>query len=48
LVSHGPTGYRPYLKDPRDPLSAWLVDVPRDVADHFIRAGFKLLGPAHK
>jgi hypothetical protein len=47
-VSHGGTGYRAYLADHRDPNSAWHVDVPRDIAIHFIRAGFKLLGPAHK
>jgi hypothetical protein len=45
-VSHGGTGYRAYLADHRDPLSAWHVDV--DVAIHFIRAGFKLVGPGHK
>jgi hypothetical protein len=45
-VSHGAVGYRPYLADPRDPNSAWLVDVPQSIAIHFIRAGFKLIGPA--
>jgi hypothetical protein len=45
-ISHGQFGYRAYLADPRDPHSAWLVDVPRDVAVYFIHAGFKPIGPA--
>jgi hypothetical protein len=28
LVSHGPVGYRPYMQNPSDPDTAWLVDVP--------------------
>jgi hypothetical protein len=45
-ISHGQFGYRAYLADPRDPNSAWHVDVPREVAIHFIRAGFRLIGLA--
>jgi hypothetical protein len=45
-ISHGAVGYRAYLADHRDPLSAWHVDVPRSIAIHFMRAGFKLIGPA--
>jgi hypothetical protein len=47
-VSHGDVGYRAYLADHRDPLSPWYVDLPRSISDHFLRAGFKLIGPAQQ
>lgn len=39
-ISHGTTAFRPYLADPRDSGSVWLVDVPLDAARHFVGAGF--------
>lgn len=41
-MSHGAVGYRAYLADHRDPQSVWLVDVPREAAPYFLKAGFRL------
>jgi hypothetical protein len=38
-ISHNTTAYRPYLADPRDPESDWLVDVPPEVASHLLHKG---------
>jgi hypothetical protein len=45
-ISHGSTQYIPYRADHRDPMSPWLVDVPREAAFHLCRnAGFVQLEP---
>jgi hypothetical protein len=38
-ISHGTTNYRAYLADPSDEASDWLVDVPPEVAIHFLHKG---------
>jgi hypothetical protein len=44
MVSFGECGYRPYMNDPADSETMWLVDVPMQHADAFCRTGgFKLL-----
>jgi hypothetical protein len=47
LISHGTTEYRPYLADPRDPQSAKHVDVPPEVASHFLHKGGFALAQVH-
>lgn len=34
-ISFGTTVYRPYLADPENPASPWLVKMPADIAQHF-------------
>ena len=42
-ISHITTKYRPYLADPNDEASDWLVDVPREAADHLLhKGGFRM------
>jgi hypothetical protein len=46
-VSHGAFGYRPYMADPRDPQTIWLVDVaPEAVTSLCHNAGFQIV-PDH-
>jgi hypothetical protein len=40
-VSHGDVGYRPYMEDPGDLNTHWLVDVPEHAAVYLCdRGGF--------
>jgi hypothetical protein len=46
-VSFGEVGYRAYPFDPRAAATPWLVDVPREIAGHFLRTGgFRIWDPA--
>jgi hypothetical protein len=47
LISHGTTEYRSYLADPRDPQSDRLVDVPPEVAIHYLHKGGFALSQVH-
>ena len=46
-ISHGTVAYVPYREDHTDSHSRWLVDIPHDVAHHFVGApaGFWPLDP---
>jgi hypothetical protein len=45
-ISHGTVGYEAYRGRLPDGERCWLVDVPAEVAQSLIRAGFKLLNEA--
>jgi hypothetical protein len=47
LISHGTTEYRSYLADPRNPQSDRLVDVPPEVAIHYLHKGGFALTQVH-
>jgi hypothetical protein len=38
-ISHGDRQFRPYLADPADPASRWLLDVPPEVGVHLVKNG---------
>jgi hypothetical protein len=44
-ISHGTREYKPFRADHLDPSSLWLVRMPPDVADHYLRGntGFYLM-----
>jgi hypothetical protein len=45
-IAHGDREFRPYRADHRDPSSPWLVDVPREAAQHLCwNGGFRLFAP---
>jgi hypothetical protein len=43
-VGFGERSYRPYMLDPRDPNTVWVVEVPNHIVQHFTHnAGFEVL-----
>jgi hypothetical protein len=39
MVSHHDRGYRPYMENPADPETRWLVDVPMHASVHLCDKG---------
>jgi hypothetical protein len=39
LVSFGSRGFRPFMLDPDDPHTPWLVKLPAYEASHFLQRG---------